>query len=69
MSVPIINGNIDTNITQWSEGGADDSPQAFVLRVFFNKDEQYKEQIGEKQRFSSWYSTTSFIRTSVIQLF
>ncbi|KAK2154826.1 hypothetical protein LSH36_256g03021 [Paralvinella palmiformis] len=37
VSVPISNGNVDTELTRWTESVSDDIPYAFCLRIFHDK--------------------------------
>ena len=46
VNVPIVNGNVESGGCSWSESTNEDSPYAFVLRLFFTREEPAKENIG-----------------------
>ena len=46
LAVPVVNGNVESGGCSWSESTNDDSPYAFVLRLFFTREEPAKENIG-----------------------
>lgn len=46
VEVPVINGNVDAKLASWTENAKDDSPYAFILRVFLKRETVISETIG-----------------------
>ena len=47
VSVPVVNGNMSTKDTKWTEHVKDDLPYAYILRIFQVKSDDNKYTIGK----------------------